>query len=156
MEGIEMSHIIWSNKYMDDEVSLEGCVTPEELYDIYLDDRRRELAIFLPEDIITIADLGLWNGRRPAYKELGNCMAECLHTGYDITTWYIDQFRDLRCEDVHHDGTNYYLYRMWKPGLRKQEKEKFLTKLCRGILKKNEINRYTKSIGDIVTRMYGW
>ncbi len=124
-------HLIWSNYYIDYEDwrdDLEADypdLTEDERYrkmleinSDYLDDERDNLNIQLSQPILVIADLGLWYGRRQGYKEIesGN-IRDCLYSNYDYTTWYVDKQGDLRCDDVHHDGTNHYLYRVFKEGI---------------------------------------
>ena len=52
-----------------------------------------------------------------AYGEIksGN-IKDCLESEMDDLTWYVDHLGDLRCDAIHHDGTNHYLYRCYKPG----------------------------------------
>ncbi len=80
-----------------------------------LSDQRINLDILLNRPIIVIADLGFWNGRKSGYKviESGN-ISDCLYSDCDYNKWYVDKYGDLRCTAVHHDGTNYYLYRSFK------------------------------------------
>lgn len=122
----------------------------------YLEDERINLDITLPEEIICIADLGLWNGRRSGYKLLrSRNIGDCLFSSYE-PTWFVDEYGDLRCDDVHHDGTNHYLYRMWKPGISEEQKENFLFKIYRGTVTSTDITRYTRKIGDYIAKVYGW
>ena len=76
----------------------------------YLDDERANLNIQLDQPILIIADLGLWTGRHMGYKEIasGN-IRDCLYSDRDIdySTWYVDRLGDLRCDAIHHDGTNH-------------------------------------------------
>lgn len=121
---MEDRHIIWSNENLDLDDWREDLqeqypdCSEDELYRImcetnadYLSDERVNLNIQLSQPILVIADLGLWNGRRMGYKEIpsGN-IRDCLSGGYDYTTWYVDKKGDFRCDDIHHDGTNHYLY----------------------------------------------
>ncbi len=121
-------HLIWSNYYIDYEDWREDLeadypdLTEDErnrkmleINNDYLDDERDNLNIQLSQPILVIADIGLWYGRRQGYKEIesGN-IRDCLYSNYDYTTWYVDKQGDLRCDDVHHDGTNHYLYRVFK------------------------------------------
>lgn len=124
-------HIIWSylNLDLDDwRESLEELYPdyPEdELYDIMvksnaenLYDERVNLDIQLSQPIIVIGDLGRWNGRVSGYKMIdsGN-IKDCLYSDTDYTEWYVDKYGDLRADAVHHDGTNHYLYRVFKDGV---------------------------------------
>lgn len=97
----------------------------DELYDIMvksnaenLYDERVNLNIQLSQPIIVIGDLGRWNGRVSGYKMIdsGN-IKDCLYSDTDYTEWYVDKYGDLRADAVHHDGTNHYLYRVFKDGV---------------------------------------
>lgn len=161
-------HIIWSSfcDYEDWKDDLEEQypdlsenerhMLMYELNSDYLEDERTNLNIRLPEEIICIADLGLWNGRRSGYKVIrsGN-IADCLYSQYE-PTWYVDQYGNLRCDDVHHDGTNHYLYRMWKSGLSEYQKENFLLKIYEGTVTASDISHYTQRIGNHIGKVYGW
>lgn len=95
----------------------------------YLEDERLNLDIQLSQPILVVADLGLWNGRRTGYKEIpsGN-IRDCLYSDYDYTTWYVDKSGDLRCDDTHHDGTNHYLYRVYKDNVSQAQKDRLKEK----------------------------
>lgn len=95
----------------------------------YLEDERLNLDIQLSQPILVVADLGLWNGRRMGYKEIpsGN-IRDCLYSDYDYTTWYVDKNGDLRCDDTHHDGTNHYLYRVYKDNVSQTQKDRLKEK----------------------------
>ena len=119
----DSDHLIWSDYHIDYEDWREQLeedypdLSEDERYRTmleinagYLDDERSNLDIQLSQPIIVIADLGLWNGRRTGYKEIqsGN-IKDCLYSNHDFSTWYVDKLGDLRCDDVHHDGTNHYI-----------------------------------------------
>lgn len=160
--------VIWSSDcdlsdWLDDLRTAYPDKTESELAEImyetnreYLEDERMNLNITLPEQIVCIADLGLWDGRRHGYRVLrsGN-ISECLYSEYDAT-WYVDRFRNLWCEERHHDGTNRLLYRMWKTGISECAKSRFLLKILEGTLTADDISRYTKRIGDPICELYGW
>ena len=114
-------HLIWSNYDLDYERDWKDWMEEDypdmtdderehlmyELNNYYLDDERANLNIRLGMPIIVIGDLGLWYGRRQGYKEInsGN-VRDCLYSDTDYSTWYVDELGDLRCEAIHHDGTN--------------------------------------------------
>lgn len=83
----------------------------------HLGDERMNLDKQLSQPIIIIGDIGRWDGRVRGYKMIdsGN-LKDCLYTDCDMAEWYVDRRGDLRCTAVHHDGTNYYLYRVFKEG----------------------------------------
>lgn len=139
-------HIIWSdlNLDLDDwRESLEELYPdyPEdELYDIMvksnvenLYDERVNLDIQLSQPIIVIGDLGRWNGRVSGYKMIdsGN-IKDCLYSDTDYTEWYVDKYGDLRADAVHHDGTNHYLYRVFKDGVTDTQIENLQDKIYNG------------------------
>lgn len=169
-----MTHIIWTNYNLnleDWKADLEA-EHPElnederyelmyEINDDYLDDERMELNKFLPDSIIVIADLGLWDGRRTAYREIssGN-IRDCLYSDCDYVTWYVDESGDLRCDAAHHDGTNNYLYRVWKNSATEKQRENFRSKLYNGTADTLELERLTDCltdpIGPYIADIYGW
>ena len=130
-----------------------------EINSDYLDDERMNLNIQLSQPILIIADLGLWHGRRIAYKEInsGN-IRDCLYSERDIdySTWYVDKLGDLRCNAIHHDGTNRLLYRVYKEGVRESQIDLLKEKLRRGIATRADITRVTRRLGDEVAKVYGW
>ena len=168
----EDKHIIWSNYDLDFEDWREDLeeqhpeLTEEQrielMYEIngdYLEDERENLNIQLGNPIIVIGDLGLWNGRRMGYKEIdsGN-IRDCLYAGRDdiYSTWYVDKLGDLRCDAVHHDGTNHYLYRVWKDGVTDAQMDLLRAKLYRGIATRADITRVTRRLGDDIAQVYGF
>lgn len=124
-----------------------------------LEDERANLNIQLDQPILVVADLGLWNGRRMGYREIrsGN-IRDCLYAGKDdlYVTWFVDERGDLRCEAIHHDGTNYLTYRAYKPGATERKKEALRAKLYAGIATRRDITRVTNRLGDLIAEVYGW
>ena len=125
----------------------------------YLDDERANLNIQLSQPILIIADLGLWQGRRMGYKEIesGN-IRDCLFSDRDTdyATWYVDKLGDLRCEAIHHDGTNFLLYRTYKDGVSESQIDRLKEKLYCGTATRADITRITRRLGDEIGRVYGW
>ena len=121
------------------------------------EDERANLDKALECDILVLANLGLWYGRRGAYKiiESGN-IKDCLFDDADYVEWYCDKW-NLRCTAHHHDGTNYYLYREIRPDLTETQKENFMEKLYDGSIRNNRtLRRYTRSIRPEIAKVYGW
>ena len=170
-------HIIWSDANLDIEDWREGykdyleaneldlnpndedaiylwmCETNGE----YLEDERANLNIQLPEEILVIADLGLWNGRPMGYKEIpsGN-IKDCLYSDTDYTEWYVDKYGDLRADAIHHDGTNHYLYRVYKDSATETQRENLKEKIYCGKATRADITRVTRRLGDEIGKVYGW
>ena len=125
----------------------------------YLGDERANLNIQLDQPILIIADLGLWTGRHMGYKEIasGN-IRDCLYSDRDIdySTWYVDRLGDLRCDAIHHDGTNHLLYRTYKPGVTESQIDLLKEKLYYGTATRADITRITRRLGDEIGKVYGW
>ena len=163
-------HIILSNYDLDYENWRSDLETeyPElseqeridRMYEIngdYLNDERVNLNIQLSRPILVIADLGLWNGRRMGYKEIasGN-IRDCLYSDTDYSTWYVDKLGDLRCDAIHHDGTNHYLYRTYKDGVSDWQIDNLKNKLYEGKATRADITRVTRRLGDEIANVYGF
>lgn len=163
----ENRHIIWSNYDLDYEDWKEFLeseypdLSEDErlalMYEIngdYLDDERSNLNIQLPQPILVVGDVGL---RRMGYKEIesGN-ISDCFYSDTDYSTWYVDKLGDLRCEAIHHDGTNNYLYRVYKDGVKESQIDLLKEKLYRGTATRADITRVTRRLGDDIAKVYGF
>ena len=170
-------HIVWSDQNLDIEDWREAYkeyleaneldLDPDdeqaiyewmvETNEEYLSDERMNLDIQLSQPIIVIGDLGRWNGRVMGYKMIdsGN-IKDCLYSDTDFTEWYVDRYGDLRADAVHHDGTNHYLYRVFKEGVTDSQIERLQDKIYMGKATRADITRVTKRLGDEIGRVYGW
>ena len=170
-------HIIWSNQNLDvdnwredykefleaneldddpnDEQALYEWME-ETNYD-YLSDERVNLNVQLSQPIIVIGDIGRWNGRVMGYKMIdsGN-IKDCLYSDTDMTEWYVDRYGDLRADAVHHDGTNHYLYRVFKDTASPEQIERLQEKIYYGKATRADITRVTKRLGDEIAAVYGF
>ena len=128
-----------------------------EANDDYISDERLNLDIQLSQPIIVIGDLGRWNGRASGYKMIdsGN-IKDCLYSDTDYTEWYVDKYGDLRADAVHHDGTNHYLYRVFKDGVSDTQIENLQDKIYNGKATRADITRVTKRLGDEIAGVYGF
>ena len=150
-----------------EEFGYESEPTDEELYNFiyglerenfeYVEDR---LYHHLVDDIIVFADLGLWRGRVKGYKKMSNQLNEILTVfNGDMYSLGLDNY-NLVAKDCHHDGTNYYIFRQWKPEVSEETREKFLEEVYENKLTEKEfkrkLTRYTKSLKDIVTKLSGF
>lgn len=166
----EDKHLIWSNYDLDyedwkDDLEEQYPNLSEDervalMYDIngdYLDDERVNLNIQLNRPILLVGDLGLWNGRHTGYKEIesGN-IRDCLQADTDYSTWYVDKLGDLRCDAIHHDGTNHYLYRTYKDGVSDSQIDLLKEKLYSGRATRADITRVTRRLGYEIAKVYGF
>lgn len=166
-----MKKIIWSNVNLNVEDWRDGYIefceynniTPggdDDLIDWmittnfnYLDDEIANLNKRLDDYIIVIADLGLWNGRKTAYKISRANLNAIFNAADDYTEFYGDG-REIRATGYHHDGTNYYLFRQLRPG---RDPEKLLDDIYNGReISPQKLNYYTRSIYKDVATVYGW
>lgn len=150
----------WKDDLLDEYPELSERERMELMYEIngdYLDDERNNLDIQLSQPILVIADLGLWYGKRMGYKEIksGN-IRDCLYSDTDYSTWYVDQLGDLRCDAIHHDGTNHYLYRVYKDDVTETQINNLLAKIYEGRATRKDITRVTRRLGDEIAAVYGW
>ena len=161
--------VIWSNLNLNYE---EGIELAKENYpdepedrliqryieenDEMLETERLNLDIQYKQPIIIIGDLGLWNGRAHGYKDIssGN-IKDCLYSDSDMTEWFLDEKGDLRADAAHHDGTNYYLYRVFKDNATEEQIEDFKYKIYHGTLTEKDIDKYTHRLGDDIAGVYG-
>lgn len=123
--------------------------------DYIYDEALRDLDIKTEGDIIAIASMGLWNGRRTGYKILDkNNLKEVLYCGNeDYNHLYYDGFNVYK-KASHHDGINYIIFREVRPDVN-------IDRLCDMIYNNEKIthtilNRYTKSLRRYVKKIYGW
>ena len=62
----------------------------------------------------------------------------------------------MRCDAIHHDGTNHYLYRTYKDGVTEAQKDRLKEKIYDGTATRADITRVTRRLGDDIGRVYGW
>jgi hypothetical protein len=177
-------HLIWSNWDLDlkdwedyfeendlsdlDEYEKYRCI--EEMNNEYLYDERyafKEIDKTLPfmtndyyvgYKILAIASLGLWDGRRTAYRFFDS-LEEVLSSECDYCEWYCDS--QLRFKGAHHDGYNYYTYVLFKGDsdecYNTEGAQKFLDDLYYGNpISKSRWYRYTRSLVPYIKEYYGW
>lgn len=106
-------------------------------------------------EIIAIANLGLWSGRVVGYKDYRH-LQDIMSTSCDSEKIYVDGYGNLRKRESHHDGTNTILYRQWKDDITDTQKDNFRNKCYEGRLTKQDIYRYTESLGKLFNEYYGW
>ncbi len=163
--------VIWSNMDVDYDSQREFYeseypdLSDDEREQIMLQDNddllldeRANLNIQLPQKILVIADLGLWFGRRMGYKEISSGkLCDCLYDEHaDYCTWYVDRLGDLRCDAIHHDGQNHYLYRVYKDNVSEVQIERLKERLYFGEATRADITRVTRRLGDEIAKVYGF
>lgn len=156
----DLDYVDWQDELEEEYPDSEGyneddrINTMYEINNSYLEDEEINLNKELSNNIVVIADAGLWNGRRSGYKFIGtnlNCVLSPSNTCGDLITWYVED-KEVKCKDVHHDGTNYYTYRVLKQNIDKNEFEEavFDTSI------EEATEKYTEPLGHYVAEIYGF
>ena len=135
-----MKHIIWSN---------------EPGYNGYLEFEEVNLNKPLDNYLVMYGVLDLWDGRRTGYKVLKSVRPNLngiFHgTVGDFVTYYCED-GEICCDDVHHDGTNHYTYRVLKNDITESEFDE--SAFDDGLQK--AIEQYTEPLGELIADIYGW
>lgn len=161
--------IIWSNRDLDFQKWKRANGYPnypeydDDLYYLMCEENndalemeRVNLNIDLGHKILAIADLGLWDGRHSAYKEIRGNISACLDSDDDYIEWYVDERGDLCADGSHHDGNNHYMYRVYKDGVSERQIENLKSKIYYGKATRDDITRITRRLGDEIAKVYGW
>lgn len=168
-------HIIWDSSpdFDDWEEDLREeypDASDDELVNImyetnndYLDGERANLRdIEVPNGIFAVAELGLWNGHfsgvLPHEKE-PESVSDCLKSyvsGDSELTIYVDEDGDLRIREAHHDGTNSYLFRAYRPEVSDEQKEALWDLAHTGQEYESLMEQLTYRLGDLIGDVYGW
>lgn len=72
----------------------------------------------------------------------------------DYITVYQDRY-NVRSKCIHHDGTNYILFRMLRPEFGFWELDHFYYLLFTGKASDRDIRRYTVSLNPEIDKIYG-
>ena len=160
---IDIHHrVIWTNNnyeewkacMLEDGEAPEDC-TYERYYDdcdTYLWDERGNLDVPVDGVIVAFADLGLWDGRHNGAKMFGSKVSSILHSSNDYQDWYCDRY-NVRCTDIHHDGTNFLLYRVAKD---EEQANRLVQAIAYEDMTEEEFMKATKSLRPYVAQVYGW
>lgn len=122
-----------------------------ELNDEYLSDEIENLNLELGNNIVIVADINLWSGKRKGYKIIGTNLNSIFGTRCgDSQEWYIED-SEVKCKDMHHDGTNYYIYRKLKNNTDRFEFEEYTYDHPID----EAVRKYTEPLGKYVEKIYG-
>lgn len=157
-----MKHVIWTNEinvkdWEDDIREMYPNIEDDEIYEVayrenemYFYDEKANMDKELGKPIVIIGNLGLWNGRRNGWKLTNKTNLNDIFTDTcgDYVTWYVED-GEIKCEDIHHDGTNYYTYRVVKDGISDWEFEEMM-------YDGKDIDELTDKLGKFACDIYGW
>ena len=106
--------------------------------------------------IVVIADIKNWKGTYQSYLVMSDNLKDVLvrHVHGDSEICVYTDGKEIRADEVYHDGVNHYLFRMFKSH---QKEEKFLDEIPYGYeIDSKELNRYTASLHPRVAELFGW
>lgn len=118
----------------------------------FLYDERANLDVPVDGVIVAFADLGLWDGHHQGAKKFGKYVKNILRSSNDYQDWYCDRY-NVRCTDIHHDGTNTYLYRVAKD---EEQADRLVNAIAYEGMTEEEFRKATKSLRPYVAKVYGW
>ncbi len=87
---------------------------------------------------------------------MGDNLNEILDAGQGDAYEVYQEDGDIKARDAHHDGTNYYTFRMVKPSVDDESLYEFLNKVYLDEADERDIDRYTQSLAPFVSEIYGW
>lgn len=173
-----MEYIIWSNDtclYDEDDVReyiAEDGTPSDEITDddvqrwiqdeIYTSLNAEESNLDIPTGrIVVFATLGLWHGKVRGSRILPEQrLSAILHAACrdseEYTVYYDTDDGEVKAKDVHHDGTNRYLFRELVSGFPPDAEEGFLESVKSGAATLGDINKFTAQLGPRVEAVYGW
>lgn len=171
------SYTIWESDPDIDETTREclaaeyGDLPEEEQERLFyednanrLDDEKANLAhVPVPNGILAIASLGLWDGRKQGVlpddiQTLPNCFRSYVNSQSE-QTFYVDAKGEFRCDEAHHDGTNYYRFRLWKDSVTEAQKDMVRSRILSNPpdnILESLLRKYTYRAGDLIGDVYGW
>jgi len=153
--------IIWTNNDYDEWCeAMKSEITEEEITPEYygfccetnLSDEMCNLDVDVDGYIVAFANLGLWNGRRQGAKLVGDNVKDIFSIFSDYDTFYCDPF-NVKQESIHHDGTNYILYRVARD---KAQAERLVDAIAYKDMSEESFRRATKSLRPYVAKVFGW
>lgn len=150
-EDKELNPEFWEDA--DEYLEMEWCHNENEME---LEMLQNLLNVDLDNPILIIADLGLWDGRKSGYRLIeSGSLREILQpscSGQSEVCWYFDG-EDIKCEEIHHDGTNHYLYREVR---NPDEIDRFLAMIYHQLdYSPDTLDRYTKPLAKDIKKILG-
>ena len=166
-------HIIWSDINIDFASWTEGLraeypqLSEDALYEKAINlnnnelkDVRSKLDIKLDQPIIMISNIAVGDSRTLSYNLLnsGN-IKDCFYgyrTSVEKSEWFLDINGDLRHIEIHGNGKDYNLYRVFKENISRSEIDDFREKIYTCQVTRKDIDKVTDRLGDKIAEVYGW
>lgn len=153
-------NVVWQNLDLEiDETELEAEDSPsaDELYELAAEEAARELEelriiadLPLESDILVIVDVGRWNGRHPAAVVIPGNLKSCFNPMFldsGFGEYWIDPNGNLCSSEVHHDNTNFYVYRGIKPETTPAQLNRLTKKIISQTVTMRDLGRLTYKLG---------
>lgn len=152
MKGI-CDDLMVNDSEMDDYLAW---ATAESVSDDDLWSAKHDLKVKIG-DLIVIADLGLWDGRRKAVRVIPNAtLADAMGVVEgEYIDWYVED-GEMKIDAVHHDGTNHYLFRTWKDETNDWKKGLTLHLINHGFDDRETLDVDTRPLGPDVKKAFAW
>lgn len=110
----------------------------------------------LGSQVIAIAQMGTWQGRRQGYKRLGSNLTTIFSVSEQRNEWYSNG-KDILSTQIHHDGRNHIIFRLLRTDRTREGIEKFLKDIYDGKeITPRKLSAYTTSLHPHVASIYGW
>lgn len=133
-----------------------------DLHSDYLEDEKANLSgIEVPNGLILTGSIQRWNGCHYGAlvpENTPDTIAECLRGFCDCVsylTFYVEDGEFL-IREAHHDGTNLYRVRAWKPEIDEDQKDEFWGDFYDGKDIGPQLEDMTFRVGDLIGDVYGW
>lgn len=158
----------WSRQMVADDSDVDVSDVADDAVYRYIDndicltlDAEEENLDVPTRRIVAFGVLGLWCGKAHQSRILPTPnLSEILHgacrDSEEYTVYYDSSDGEVKAKDVHHDGTNHYLFRELVSGISPDDEEAFLELVKSGAAKLEDINKFTASLGPRVEPIYGW
>lgn len=153
----EYNDVLKANDYTPEELPMYQYI--EEVVESEFTNLKEMLqSISLNNNIIIIANLGFWHGRKTGYKRLDNNLSSILsfYNCDDIHLYADTKLKQIKANAHHHDGTHYLEYRVYRDTITDKQKDIFEQLIYNDELNTSIKNKYTQSIYKNVKQLIGF
>jgi formamidopyrimidine-DNA glycosylase len=102
---------------------------------------------------VVFADLGLWHGRVQGSRVVGENVKDIFKRFEGRFVTIFSDGKDVVCHDIHHDGTNEYIYRI---AADRDEAEQLVYEVAYKGMDLEGFKSRTKSLHEAIKNVYGW
>lgn len=163
-------HLIWSDQldehfdaWKEDYKIENPNASDDEIIQAWYDyaaasfeDERANLAIPLEGPVLVIKKINRWDG--PTFTSSlihRDVVGDLLQRFFDGNSFYVEG-KDLIGEAYHHDGTNYYCFRLLSADASNEDINDLMNRIHLDEPYEKDLQRLTKPLGDRIASIYGW